>query len=267
MRKALKAVLFLAIAAALVSVPAQAQMKLDFSLFGGFGFNMAFAGTVTTQSAFSSGTASYYDAWQPFFHDPVLELKAGPSFGGRATLWFTPNLGFEGSFEYSLAKPRFNEANVADLEATMDDIGYNNYFSITPEGGHMMRFYGNIIFNLMPGAQFTPYLTAGIGITSYTIETALNITRSGYGEVMDLWYDNASALTFNGGAGFNYWFTPMIGLRFDARMFYGSPKLPQTYGYKITIFPLSNWPEDNYVTQSGSHIDAVVTVGIVIRVM
>ncbi|MCX6560767.1 MAG: outer membrane beta-barrel protein [Candidatus Aminicenantes bacterium] len=265
MKKVLRAVLFLAVAAALVAVPAQAQMKLDFSLFGGYGFNMSFASTVTTTSAFSSGTAGYWDAWQPFFHDPVLELKAGPSFGGRVTLWFTPMIGFEGSFEYSLAKPRFNEVNVADLEAQMDDIGYTSYFTITPEGGHLMKFYGNIIFNLMPSAQFSPYLTAGIGSTSYTIEPAINITHSGYSELMNLSYDNASALTFNGGAGFNYWFSPMIGLRVDARMFFASPKFLQNYDYKI--FGSVDWPTDNYVTQSGSHMDAVITVGLVIRVM
>ena len=47
-------------------------------------------------------------------------------------------------------------------------------------------------------------------------------------------YDNPSALTLNAGAGFKAWFTPMIGLRVDVRVFYApSAKFAQTYSYKI----------------------------------
>ena len=106
-------------------------------------------------------------------------MKAGPGFGGRVAIWFSPMIGFEGSLRYSLQKPRFNEAVVADLEGKMDDINYTQYFSITPEGGKMIRFYGNVIFDLMPGAMFSPYLTAGLGMTSFTIEPNLSIERSG----------------------------------------------------------------------------------------
>jgi opacity protein-like surface antigen len=264
MRKFMQGGLFLALALALAAVPAQAQIKLEITGFGGFGFNMAFASTVKTDAGFASDTASFYDAWQPFFNDPVLEMKAGPGFGGRIALWFTPMIGFEGSFEYSMQKPRFNQAVVADLEGQMDDINYNQYFSMVAEGGKMIRFYGNIIFDLMPGARFSPYLTAGLGMTTFTIEPNISIERSAYGESMSLTYDSPSALTINAGGGFKAWFTPMIGLRVDARIFYApSAKFAQTYAYKI--FGTNMFPADNYVTQSGAAVDAVITVGLVIR--
>lgn len=264
MRKSKQVGLFLALALALTAVPALAQIKVEFSGFGGFGFNLAFASTVKTDAGFANDTSGYYDAWQPFFNDPVLEMKAGPSFGGRIALWFTPMIGFEGSFEYSMQKPRFNEAVVADLEGQMDDINYNQYFSITPEGGKMIRFYGNVIFDLMPGAMFSPYLTVGLGMTSFTIEPNISIERSGYNEAISLSYDNPSALTLNAGGGFKAWFTPMLGLRVDVRVFYApSAKFAQTYSYKI--FGTTVFPEDNYVTQSGAAVDAVITVGLVIR--
>ncbi len=56
----------------------------------------------------------------------------------------------------------------------------------------------------------------------------------------------------------------MIGLRVDVRVFYApSAKFAQTYSYKI--FGVHEFPEDNYVTQSGAAVDAVITVGLVIR--
>ncbi len=264
MRKLRRAALLPALLAALAVVPALAQIKFEFTGFGGFGLNMAFASTVKTDASFADGTSDFYDAWQPFFNDPVLEMKAGQGFGGRIALWFTPMIGFEGGFEYSMQKPRFNEAVVADLENQMDEVDYNEYFSITPEGGKMIRFYGNIIFDLMPGARLSPYLTAGLGMTSLTIEPSILIERSGYGEVLSLSYDNPSALTLNAGGGFKAWFTPMIGLRVDVRVFFvPSAKFAQTYFYKI--FGTNVFPEDNYVTQSGAAVDAVITVGLVIR--
>ncbi len=50
----------------------------------------------------------------------------------------------------------------------------------------MIRFYGNVIFDLMPGAMFSPYLTAGLGMTSFTIEPNISIEGTAYSEAMCL---------------------------------------------------------------------------------
>ncbi|MCX6560768.1 MAG: hypothetical protein NTZ26_09690 [Candidatus Aminicenantes bacterium] len=264
MNKALSTGLFLSMAFALTAVPAWAQIRLEITGFGGYGFNLAFPSSVAVDSAFASGTAGYDDAWRPFFHDPVLELGAGAGFGARVALWFGL-IGFEGSFESSLAQPRFHEASVSALEARMQSTGYTPYFTMVANGGQMMKFYGNLIFYVLPSEVLRPYLTAGIGSTSYTIEPSISINRPSYAEEMDLWYAGSSALTINGGGGFSFWFTPVIGLRVDARFFYGLPTFRQTYFYKTSGD--IQWHTDSYVTQSGPHIDAVIAVGLIARIL
>jgi hypothetical protein len=266
MKRLVKGVLLLVVAAGLLAIPAAAQIKLEFTGFGGFGFNLGNAKTVTIDSYFADDTAYYYDCWQTMWNTPVLELKGGPGFGGRLTLWFTPMIGFEGSFEYSMMKPRLNADAVAAIEAEMDDINYLQYFTIAPDGGHVTRIYGNLVLNMAPGAPFSPYLTIGAGVNSYAMGPSIIGDRPSYLEYMSFHYENSSALCINGGLGFKFWVAPRIGLVFDGRIFFTpSAEFKQIYSYKV--FGYQQFPEDNYVTQSGSSIDVVISGGIVIRLM
>jgi|GEM_PF-1383331 hypothetical protein len=266
MNKMGRGLLLFAVAAGLLAVPAAAQVKLELTGFGGYGFNLGNAKTVTIDPDFVDDSASFYDCWQTMWHDPVLELKGGPGFGGRLTLWFTPMIGIEGSFEYSMMKPRLNADAVAAIEDQMEDIGYTDYISITPDGGHLMRIYGSLVLNMAPGASFSPYLAIGAGVNSYTMGPSFVGDRAAYSEYMSYNYENASALCLNGGLGFKLWLNPRIGLVFDGRLFFTpSAEFKQIYGYKV--FGVQVFPEDNYVTQSGSSIDVVVSAGIVIGLM
>lgn len=266
MNRLVKGVLLSVVAAGLLAVPAVAQVKLEITGFGGFGFNLGNAKTVTIDSDFADDTAFFYDCWQTMWHDPVLELKGGPGFGGRLTLWFTPMIGIEGSFEYSMMKPRVNAEAVAAIEEEMDNIGYLDYFTIAPDGGHVMRIYGSLVLNMAPGASFSPYLSVGAGVNSYSMGPSISGDRPGYSEYMSFHYENSSALCINGGLGFKFWVAPRIGLVFDGRVFFTpSAEFKQIYRYKV--FGVEAFPEDNYVTQSGSSIDISISAGIVIGLM
>jgi hypothetical protein len=266
MKRLVKGVLLLAIAAGLTAVPAAAQIKLELTGFGGFGFNLGNAKTVTIDSDFADDTAFFYDCWQTMWSDPVLELKGGLGFGGRLTLWFTPMIGVEGGFEYSMMKPRINADAVAAVEAQMDDIGYLDYITIVPDAGHVTRIYGSLVLNMAPGAPFSPYLAIGAGVNSYAMGPSIIGDRPNYLEYMSFRYENSSALCLNGGMGFKFWVAPRIGLVFDGRVFFTpSAEFKQLYRYKF--FGVEAFPEDNYVTQSGSSIDVSVSAGIVIRLM
>lgn len=266
MNRHVKGVLLIAIAAGLLAVPAAAQIKLEFTGFGGFGFNLGNAKTVTIDSDFADDTAFFFDCWQTMFHDPVLELKGGPGFGSRMTLWFTPMIGVEGSFEYSMMKPRINADAIAAIEAQMDDIDLADVFTIAPDGGHVMRIYGSLVLNMAPGSSFSPYLSIGAGVNSYTMGPSIIGDRPSALEYMSFHYENSSALSINGGLGFKYWITPRVGLVVDGRAFFTpSVEFKQIYRYKL--FGVEAFPEDNYVTQSGSSFDISLSAGIVIRLM
>ncbi len=265
-RKRTQAVLFLA-ALAVTAGWSFGQVHVEVSAFGGYGLNLSFPNTMTIDSTFQGKltTYGYYNEWKTLLTTPVLEQKGGAGFGGRVLVQITPLLGLEAGVEYGLNKFALNAAAMSALNAKMTSINYAQYCDFLDTGGHVLRISGNLLLNLVGEGAFIPYVTLGAGTTSYTVEPALLISRPAYSETLDLHYANASALTFNGGAGFKYFLTPSIGLRFDARVYYSSPKFEQSfYNSYFGITPIT---QGYWTSQSGTLLDASLNVGLFIRII
>ncbi len=240
------------------------QIRLELTGFGKFNMNLGFSKDVSTNPTYASDFREYYPEWQPFFFDPVLEEKSGIGFGGRIALELTPQIGIEGSIEYVMSEFRFNKEDLDAVKAKMSSIGYSPYFFWKDSGGNIMRYYGNVVFNLPTEGEMLPYITLGIGVTQFTMGPSITGDRPSLLERMDIYYDDVSALTFNGGFGLKYFLAENMGVRFDFRVFYCSPEFKQTYGYKVA--GVTFIPEGNWVSQKGSHLDASVNVGVFIKI-
>ncbi|MGQ9618394.1 MAG: outer membrane beta-barrel protein [Candidatus Aminicenantia bacterium] len=239
------------------------QVKIEFTGFGDFDLNLGFSKDVAVDPEATAEFKAYYSEWQPFFFDPVLEQKSGIGFGGRIAIEFTPQLAIEGSIEYATSKLQFNKEDLDALKAMMSSIGYTPYMKFEDSGGKIMRFYGNVVFNLSTEGEMIPYITAGLGITKFYAGPSVVGDRPAYQERLNLYYEDTSALTFNGGFGLKYFLSQNLGVKFDFRAFYCSPEFKQYYGY--SVFGSVVLPKANYVTQKGSHLDASVNVGIFIK--
>ncbi len=264
MTKSLRYWLILMVSVFLLSAIGHSQVRLEFTGFGKFNLNLGFPKDVKTDPTYASAFRSYYKEWQPFFFDPVLEQKSGIGFGGRVALELTPQIAIEGSLEYVMAERQFNKDDLDAAKAKMGTIGYSPYFTWKDSGGKIMRYYGNVVFNLSTEGEMIPYVTAGIGITKFSGTPSITGDRPDRLERMDLSYEDASALTFNGGFGLKYFLSEKMGVRFDFRAFYSSPEFKQTFGYRY--FGYTAIPEGNYVTQKGSHLDASVNIGVFIKI-
>lgn len=264
MTKNLRYGLVILVSILLISTLGYSQLKLEFTGFGKFNLNLGFPKDVETDPAYASKFKGYYNEWQPFFFDPVLEQKSGIGFGGRIAIELTPQMAIEGSLEYVMAERQFNKEDLDAAKAKMSAIGYSPYVTWKDSGGKIMRYYGNVVFNLSTEGEMIPYVTAGLGITKFSGGPSITGDRPDRLERMDFYYEDASALTFNGGFGLKYFLSENIGVRFDFRAFYSSPEFKQIHGYKF--FGVQYIPEGNYVTQKGSHLDASVNVGVLVRI-
>lgn len=265
MRKKIKKGLVLVMATAFLASFGFSQV--EFTAFGLYNLNLSYPGTVELDSDVESEISWYYPEWQAFF-DAVLEQKGGMGFGGRIAFNITPAIGIEGSLEYIMAETSFTEGIVDDLVDKMESIGYGDDVKVANEsGGNIMRYYGNIVFNIPSPGNMTPYITAGIGITQFKI-------AEGVGPEIDcdnpltmqrahIYYTDTSALTFNGGLGIKALFTPNIGLRIDARVFYCSPEFQQKFYNEV--FGYIVFDDVDSLVQSGAHIDANLNVGFFAR--
>lgn len=247
-----------------LSTVGYSQIKLEFTGFGKFNLNLGFPKDVETDPTYASTFRGYYKEWQPFFFDPVLEQKSGIGFGGRVAIEFTPQIAVEGSIEYVMAERQFNKEDLDAAKAKISNIGYAPYFTWKDSGGKIMRYYGNVVFNLSTEGEMIPYITAGLGITQFSGTPSIIGDRPDRLERMDFFYEDVSALTFNGGFGLKYFLSESVGVRFDFRAFYCSPEFKQTFGYRF--LGVSVIPEGTYVTQKGSHLDASINVGIFVRI-
>lgn len=265
MRKSLKNAAVFGMAFVFLSALSFAQVKLEITGFGNYNFNLGYPKDLTMDSVMTAFIPSVLDELKPFFNSAVLGQKGGLGFGGRIALQFSPLIAVEGSVEYIMAETMFNADNITALKTGLQSIGYTSYTTIQETGGNILRFYGNLVINIPAKGNFVPYVTAGIGLTQFKVQPSIIIDRPDRGEHFDLTYNNASALTFNGGAGFKYFFSDMVGIRFDARIFFGSPEFQQVFGYEW--HNVTSVPTGNHITQKGSHTDATLNLGIVIRLM
>ncbi len=241
--------------------------QVEFTAFGLYNLNLSYPGTAELDSDVESEISWYYDEWQAFF-EPVLGQEGGLGFGGRIAFNITPAIGIEGSLEYIMAETSFTEGIVDDLLDLMEFIGYGDFVEIANEkGGNIMRYYGNIVFNIPSPGNMTPYITAGIGITQFKLAEDIGpeifADSPATLETIHIYYENTSALTFNGGLGVKALFTPNIGLRIDARVFYCNPEFQQKFYEKIWGIVVFN--DVDSLVQSGAHIDANLNVGFFAR--
>jgi hypothetical protein len=239
------------------------QIHLEISGFGGFNPNLSFPQTMSIDAGFQARINPYLAEWKNLFQNPILEPVGGALFGGRLALQVTPMWGFEGGVEYSLAQFQLNADKVAALQSKMAAYGFDSYFTYNTKGGHILRFYGNVVLSIPVAGSVQPYLTAGIGSTSFAVPVSIAATV--YSEHLDLHYENVSALTFNGGGGIKLYLNDTIGLRIDARVFYGSPEFKQFFSH--VIGSTTDVAPGDWVTQSGSHLDASISAGLFIRLM
>ncbi len=239
--------------------------QVDFTLFGLYNLNLSYPSTVELDSDVEAMVPIYYDEWQAFF-DAALEQNGGIGFGGRIAFNITPAIGIEGSLEYIMAETSFTEGILDDLLDKMESIGFGDAVEVANEsGGNIMRYYGNVVFNIPSPGNMTPYITAGIGITQFKMAegTGPEIELVSTLERIHIYYEDVSALTFNGGGGIKMLFTPNIGLRIDARVFYCNPEFKQKFYEKFWGVVIFN--DVDSVVQSGAHLDANLNVGFFAR--
>jgi len=226
--------------------------QVEFTAFGLYNLNLSYPGTMEIDPDVESEISWYHDEWQAFF-DGVLGQEGGLGFGGRIAFNITPAIGIEGSVEYIMAETSFTEGIVDDLVDLMESIGYGDYVEVANEsGGNIMRYYGNIVFNIPSPGNMTPYITAGVGITQFKITEGvgpeIDIDCPLTMERVHIWYEDVSAFTFNGGLGIKMLFTPEFQQKFYNEFF----------GYVL-------FDDVDSLVQSGAHIDANLNVGFFAR--
>ncbi len=237
--------------------------QIELTAFGLYNLNLSYPGDLELDSDIESDYSSWYPEWQAFFNEP-LKQNGGLGFGGRIAFNITPAIGIEGSLEYIMAETAFAEGLVDDLVDRMESIGYGDFVEVANEsGGNIMRYYGNIVFNIPSPGNMTPYITAGVGITQFKMAEGvgpeIEVIRPSTGEQIHLYYTNTSALTFNGGLGVKALLSSNMGLRIDARVFYCSPEFQQKF--YLEIFNYVVFDDVDSVVQSGPHIDANLNIG------
>ncbi len=240
--------------------------QVELTAFGLYNLNISYPNDGQFNSRVEDIVESWYSEWLAFFAN-VLEQEDGLGFGARIAYDVTPSTGFEACVEYITAETAFIGNIVDNLQDKMESIGYSGWIqTANKSGGNIMRYYGNIVFNFPNASRMTPYATAGLGITQFKIRQNGPQIETGYGsqeEKIYLYYNDVSALTFNGGLGVKALFTPNIGLRADARIFVCDPDFDQMISFEtmgITVFE----DEGSYI-QGGTHIDTNLNIGIFVR--
>ena len=124
----------------------------------------------------------------------ATNIDFGKLFGFRASWAFTPKLAVEfnlsgGNNAYGL-RVDDDVVGVVDLGEQFD--------------ADQLFLGGNVVYQF-PVASFVPYVTGGAGL--------LRTTPTG--TIADI--DRVSAIDFNFGGGAKYWFSSLLGVRFDVR--------------------------------------------------
>jgi len=246
----------------LMSLGGFAQVEIH--LFGQYNFNLTYPEDITVDPDVQSIFSSYTDEWKAFL-GPILEQEDGLGFGGRIAFNITPNLAIEGTFEYNLVATAFAGTVVDDVIAA--ESSYSDAFTVTRSGGSLIRYYGNVVFNIPSAGNITPYITAGAGITQFNIKKGEGPEldfRVKWGALtaahMHVYYENTSALTLNGGLGVKIKFSPNFGIRLDGRVFYTAPEINQYLDH--TFFGITLLTGENSTVLSGTHVDGVLNAGL-----
>ncbi|MBD3414498.1 MAG: outer membrane beta-barrel protein [Candidatus Aminicenantes bacterium] len=241
--------------------------QIELTAFGLYNLNLSYPGNGEFNSILESEISSWYPEWQAFF-STVLEQKNGIGFGGRIAYNLTPSTGFEASIEYIMAETAFTEGLVDNLQDRMESIGYGDWIeTATRSGGNIIRYYGNLVFDFTESSRWTPYATAGLGITQFQIQEELGPEiETGYGfvdEKIHIHYKKVSALTFNGGLGLKTLFSQNIGLRIDARIFICDPNFEQMIS--LEVLGTTYYDDIGSYIQSGTHVDTNLNIGFFAR--
>ena len=240
------------------------EIRLELTVFGKFNSNLGFPSNVMIENPVRDIANYFHKESKAFFFDPVLGQKSGVGFGGIVSLGFSSKIALEVDFEYVTAELQFKPYTIETLKAKMESIKYTPYFKYKESGGNIMRFNLNLVYNF-PLGKLIPFITIGGGISGFKVEPCFKIERTDeFDEQADLYYDDASALTFNFGLGLKYYFSRKIGLRIEFRNYYSSPKFKQSFGYKWLGYTFV--PEGRSVIQRGSHLDFSFNLGVIIRI-
>ncbi len=240
--------------------------QVEFSVFGLYNLNISYPKDGQFNSIVENVVGSWYSEWLAFFAT-VLDQEDGLGFGARVAYDLTPSTGIEASIEYIKAETIFTDNIVDNLQNKMESIGYDDWIqTANKSGGNIIRYYANLVLNFPNASKITPYATFGLGITQFKIQQNGPQIETGYGPIEErihLYYEDVSALTFNGGLGVKVLFTPNIGLRADARIFVCDPDFNQFFSFEAlgtTVFD----NEMSYI-QGGTHIDTNLNIGFVVR--
>lgn len=241
--------------------------QVEFHFFGQYNMNMSYPADGTADTNVKSIFNSYYNQWQAFL-GPVLEQKNNLGFGGRIAFNVSPSFAIEGTFEYIMAETQFNETVSQDITDLLTGLGYVDELTIV-SGGSIMRYYGNVVFNIPAPGNITPYITAGAGITQFTLKKGNGpelcyLIKSGALTLAEInfWHENISVLTFNGGLGIKFKVSPNFGIRLDGRIFYCSPEINQFLNHTSLAIEVFNNKISH--TTTGSHLDASFNFGFFI---
>lgn len=261
MRKILKGSLLFLFAILLVSSLSFSQVELTF--FGQYNVSLSFpdAGTIHPDV----NAVSWTDWWRAVF-GPVLEQKNGFGFGARIAFNLVPAIGIEGTFEHIVGGFELSSDVTANLEAEIEAGGFGSYLAIKGSGGNIIRYYGNIVFNIPSTNGIYPYITAGLGMTQFSLRkgTGPDILYdvSPAATVLDIHYDKLSALTFNAGGGIKLLFSESAGLRVDARIFYCKPDFEQLFFYRFLTVDIFDGVS---FTQTGGLTEASINIGLFLK--
>jgi len=256
-----KKILIMITCFSLLAIPAFSQVEL--TIFGQYNLNLSYPDTGTIDPNVASTASIYVDQIEAFIN-PVLQQQNDLGLGGRIAFNITPTIGIEASIEYIMAKTNFKKDIADNLEDFINTSGYPQYFTLNRAGGNILRYYGNVVINIPSSGGITPYITVGLGVTHFKIEKGtgpeMNYDITPLLTKINVYYKNVSALTFNTGIGAKILFSPNIGLRIDARMFYCKPKFQQKIDSSFLGITIFN-KEDGYL-QEGTHADASLNFGI-----
>lgn len=156
------------------------------------------------------------------FDDFGANFKKEIGFGARYQYNFTERWAAEGSFLYT---PTNVELIQTGSEVSVDTSYYN----------------GNVVFNILPGRRFQPYVTGGAGIAQ------LDVQSGG---------DTENQFAGNFGGGVSVFATDRIAFRFDARDY-----IYAADSFDATSMAALNLPADFDETINDLSINFGVSIG------
>jgi len=259
MKRVLKGFLLLFVSILLVHSLSFSQIEMTF--FGQYNVGLSFPDTYT----YIFSTEPWADYWEATI-GPILEQQNGFGFGARIAFTPVPTIGFEGSFEYIVGGFELSPNIMADLKAGVEGAGYSAYLKTENSGGNILRYYGNVVFNIPSPKGISPYITAGLGITQFKVKKGtgpdIYFDVAPWATLADIQYEDTSALTFNAGGGIKFMFSEIAGLRADARVFYCNPEFNQTLHHRLLGVEIF---DDIAGTQSGGLTEVSLNLGFFLK--